>query len=172
MRVTVVIPVYNGAATVAAAITSALEQRFSPDAPEIEVVVVNDGSTDAIEAALTAFGTRIKIVSQENRGLAAARNAGAAAVSASEYLAFLDADDRWLPDKLAMTIAPLDQNPRAVLAYTDVTTVSNGRVLKESYIPPRQAHAPSMDEMLREWWPILPSSVIVRRDAFDRCGGF
>ena len=170
MCVAVIIPVFNGAATVGAAIRSALEQNFAGD---YEVIVVDDGSTDTTAAILASFGARIRIVSQANRGLAAARNAGAAAASGSEYLAFLDADDLWTPDKLALTVAPLDRNRAAVLAYTDVVTVDDhGEVVAQSLIKPRQAHAPSMDELLHEWWPILPSTVAIRRDAFERCGRF
>ncbi len=170
MCVAVIIPVFNGAATVGAAIRSALEQNFAGD---YEVIVVDDGSTDTTAAILASFGARIRIVSQANRGLAAARNAGAAAASGSEYLAFLDADDLWTPDKLALTVAPLDRNRAAVLAYTDVVTVDDhGEVVAQSLIEPRQAHAPSMDELLHEWWPILPSTVAIRRDAFERCGRF
>jgi glycosyltransferase involved in cell wall biosynthesis len=169
MRAAVIIPVFNGATTVAAAIASALAQNFAGD---YEVIVVDDGSTDQTAAVLAPFGARIKIVSQANRGLAAARNAGAAA-SASAYLAFLDADDVWLPDRLAATVAPLERNHAAVLAYADVVTMdSRGEVVKPSLIDPRQAHAPAMNELLREWWPILPSAVTLRRDAFERCGRF
>ncbi len=81
MSVAVIIPVFNGAATVSAAIHSALEQNFAGD---YEVIVVDDGSTDTTAAILASFGARIRIVSQANRGLAAARNAGAAAASGSE----------------------------------------------------------------------------------------
>ena len=170
MRVAVILPVFNGATTVAAAIASALGQHFAGD---YAVIVVDDGSTDTTAAVLASFGAWIKTVSQPNRGLAAARNAGAAAAGAAEYLAFLDADDVWLPDRLALTVAALDGNRAAVLAYTDVVTVDNqGAVVAQSLIKPRQGHAPAMAELLREWWPILPSTVTLRSDAFVRCGRF
>lgn len=170
MRVAVIIPVFNGATTVAAAIQSALSQNF---AGEHDVIVVDDGSTDTTAAILASFGARIRIVSQPNRGLAAARNAGAAVAGAADYLAFLDADDRWLPGKLTLTITPLADNRAAVLAYTDVVTVDNrDEVVAPAMIKARQAHAPALDELLREWWPILPSTAVIRRDAFARCGRF
>jgi glycosyltransferase involved in cell wall biosynthesis len=170
MRVSIVIPVFNSATTVSAAIESALSQNFSG---EHEVIAVNDGSTDASAAVLSSFGDRIKIVTQANRGLSGARNAGAAAAAPSEYLAFLDADDVWLPDKLAVTIEALDQNRAATLAYSDVLPVDHaGAMVPRNYIKPRQTHAPSMAEMLHEWWPILPSTVVIRRDAFEQCGRF
>jgi glycosyltransferase involved in cell wall biosynthesis len=170
MRVSIIIPVFNSATTVSAAIESAFDQNFSG---ECEVIAVNDGSTDASASALSSFGDRIKIVTQANRGLSGARNAGAYAAISSEYLAFLDADDVWLPDKLALTIEALDQNRAATLAYSGVLPVDHaGATVLRTYIEPHHEHAPSMIEMLQEWWPILPSTVVIRRDAFERCGRF
>jgi GT2 family glycosyltransferase len=109
-----------------------------------------------------------------NRGLAAARNAGTTAAAAdTQYLALLDADDAWLPDKLACSIAALDQNPDAVLLYTDILAVDDqGLPAPRSLMPPRETHAPAMADLLDKWWPIIPSTVVVRRAAFDRCGRF
>ncbi len=86
--VTVVIPVYNGAAFVANAIESVLRQKCAP----LELVVVDDGSTDETPQILSEFGDRISVWRQRNRGLPAARNAGIRS-SSGEFLAFLDADD-------------------------------------------------------------------------------
>jgi glycosyltransferase involved in cell wall biosynthesis len=170
MRTAVIIPVFNGAATVAAATQSAFAQER---AGAVEVIVVNDGSTDRTGEVLKSFGGRIKTVSQANRGLAAARNVGADAADAADYLAFLDADDLWLPDKLRLIVAELARNHGAVLAYSNVLTMDRqGQGLSDSLIKRPQAHAPSLAELLRGWWPILPSSVVVRRDAFERCGRF
>jgi len=170
VRVSIIIPIFNGAATAARAIQSALTQNF----PEkYEVIAVNDGSTDATSEVLASFGAQIKTVSQANCGLAAARNAGAAAASGAEYLAFLDADDVWLPDKLALTVGPLDQSRAAALAYSDVLPVDGqGEAVSLSIIKPGHAHAPSMTELLREWWPILPSTVVMRRSIFEQCDRF
>ena len=171
MRASVIIPVFNGAATIAIALRSALDQEFGEP---YEVIVVDDGSTDATAQVLATFRARIKTVTQANRGLAAARNAGAAAASAdTEYLAFLDADDTWRADKLALSLAALDRNPKAVLAYSDILPVdSEDAPVQESFVTAEFAHAPSMDELLRRWWPILPSSVVMRREVFVRSGGF
>ena len=171
MRVAVIIPVFNGASTVGAAIKSALDQRFDDSH---EVIAVDDGSTDATPDVLASFGASIKVVTQPNAGLSAARNAGAhAASTAIEYLALLDADDSWLPEKLAGTVAALDHDRGAVLAYTDVLPVDDdGEPASSSLMPPRERHAPSMDDLLRKWWPIIPSTVVVRREAFARCGRF
>src|SRR5712675_84647 len=164
VRVSVVIPVFNGAATVARAITSALEQRLDGDsatsaadanqafANQVEVIVANDGSTDATTEILNGFGKRIRVIDQPNRGPAAARNAGAA-VAHGEYLAFLDADDTWLPQKLAATVPMLERNPAVVLVFSDAIPIdANGKPVRESYVTADCAHAPTMAEMLDRWW--------------------
>src|ERR1700761_16513 len=99
--VSIIIPVYNHAATVSQAIDSALGQEFDGS---IEIVAVNDGSTDETQEVLDLYRSRIKVVRQANRGNAAARNT-AIAHSRGEYLALLDADDIWLPGRLAKTVA-------------------------------------------------------------------
>jgi glycosyltransferase involved in cell wall biosynthesis len=169
MDVSVVIPVFNGARTVGVAIRSVLDQAF---AGSVEVIAVNDGSTDATAEVLESFGALITIITQANRGLAAARNAGAA-TARGRYLALIDDDDAWLPNKLALTTSALDQEPDTVLAYSDILPVgAQGEPLGQSPITPEFAYAPSMAELLRQWWPILPSSVVIRRAAFVQTGGF
>jgi glycosyltransferase involved in cell wall biosynthesis len=167
-RVSAIIPVYNGAATVAEAIDSALGQSWR----DLEVIVADDGSTDATRAILERYGERIRIVAQPNRGPAAARNA-AARIAAGEYLAFLDADDRWQPAMIERAVAVLDRAPECPLAYTDLSVVdSRGRTLASSMIGGATAHPPALDEMLSRMWPIMTSGVMMRRTAFDRAGGF
>src|SRR5579863_2411026 len=94
--VSVIIPVFNGADTIAAAIDSALAQEFGG---VLEVIVVNDGSTDATSSVLDAYRGHVTVLDRDNRGPAAARNAGVRA-SHGEYVAFLDADDIWMSGKL------------------------------------------------------------------------
>lgn len=169
MRVSVIIPVYNGAATLAAAIDSALAQDFTDS---FEVIVVNDGSTDDSAAIIDRYRGRIKAVERENGGLSAARNSGAAQAT-GEYLAFLDADDRWQRDKLELTVRALDQNPGAVLVYCDAIQVDeSGAELSPTFVSPALARAPTMADLLERWWPILPSAAMVRRRTFDQLGGF
>lgn len=164
-RVSVIIPVFNGEATVAQAIDSALAQRFDGTT---EIVVVNDGSTDSTRRVLENYSASVKAVHQPNRGIAAARNVGAA-FSEGEYLAFLDSDDRWLPDHLSKTCAALDRNPHAALGFSDVIGVDQ----KGETIDLEPAgRAPSMEDLLSRGWAIFPSAVVMRRSVFERCGGF
>ncbi|HLH77063.1 MAG TPA: glycosyltransferase family A protein [Candidatus Binataceae bacterium] len=158
----IVIPVWNGAATLAATLSSAMAQSYRP----AEIVVVDDGSTDATATLLASFGDRITLIRQDNQGPARARNAGAAAAR-GDYLSFLDADDRWLEQKLELTIRALRDKSGAVMAYCDAMQ-PDGHPL----VPAAMAHAPSRAEMLARWWPILPSTAVIKRAEFLAAGGF
>lgn len=111
-RVTVVIPTHNRAGMVGRAIKSALNQTV---ADCCEIVVVDDGSEDDTPAVAARFGDRICYLRQPNRGAAAARNTGIRA-STGEFVAFLDSDDEWEPDKTERQLAALRRWPEAVLA--------------------------------------------------------
>lgn len=104
--VSVVIPAYNAAWCVRKAIDSVLSQDYR----NLEVIVVNDGSTDDTPAVLAAYGPAIRVVHQPNGGMSKARNAGIQAAR-GEYLAFLDSDDWWLPGKLARQVELLGSRP-------------------------------------------------------------
>jgi glycosyltransferase involved in cell wall biosynthesis len=167
-RVSVIIPVYNGAETIGATVESALAQTFR----DFEVIVVDDGSTDATPSILERFTSRITILKQPNAGFCAARNAGIAR-SKSNCVALLDADDLWMPSKLEKSLAVLDRSPQIALVYTDVINQdAAGRDLGTSPIEAVTAHAPTLDEMLNRLWPIMPSTVVMRRDSYEKCGRF
>jgi glycosyltransferase involved in cell wall biosynthesis len=166
--VSVIITVLNGAATVGRAIDSALDQSFR----DFDVIVVDDGSTDRTAQVLAGYGDCIRVITRVNRGLAASRNEAAGA-SQSRYLAFLDADDSWYREKLALTVESLEASPDAVLAFSNAIPVdANGNALSRSSIIARHAHAPSMEDLMAARLVILPSATVVRRDAFDAVGGF
>ena len=168
-QVAVVVPVFNGANTISRALDSVLGQHF--DAP-FEIIVVNDGSTDSTSEVLAQYGSRIRVLNQRNRGPAQARNAGVA-LSNAIYIAFLDADDAFMPDKLSRTVPKIADDDTAVLLYHDAIALNrDGGEIAPSCVPPHQAHAPSMQEMLRRLWPIITSTVVTRREHFDACGGF
>lgn len=167
--VSVIIPVFNGERTIARAVESVFAQSCDG---KIEVVVVNDGSTDGTASVLERYAGRIRVVNQANRGLAAARNAGAGA-SSGELLAFLDADDEWLPEKLAVQIPALAKRADAVMVYSDAVQIdSSENQVYDSYTRPDQRRAPTLAEMLSDAWNILPSSLLLRRSTFDEIGGF
>lgn len=110
--VSVVIPCYQQARLLPEAIESALNQTH----PRVEVVVVNDGSTDQTEAVVRRYGDRVLYLPQINRGTAAARNAGCRAAS-GDYVQFLDADDTIRPRKLARQVEVLEGSPHLGVCY-------------------------------------------------------
>lgn len=112
-RVSVVMPVYNVEAYVAEAIRSVLAQTYT----DFELIIVDDGGADGSMAICRSFSDpRITIVSQRNRGLAGARNTGIAA-SRGEFVALLDSDDRWLPEKLMLHVIHLDNTPEVGVSF-------------------------------------------------------
>ena len=127
--VSVIIPCYNSAQFVRDALDSALAQTYDP----VEIIVVNDGSTDDLENALAPYrqNARIKMVSQENRGLSAARNRGIQE-SRGAYLKFLDADDWLAPNALAKQVAAFQNDEALGLVYCDlIRTDAAGNVLDD-----------------------------------------
>ncbi len=149
--IAVVIPVYNGAAFLAEAIDSALAQGDQM----LDVLVVDDGSTDASAAVAARYAPRVRLMQQQNRGAAAARNAGVAA-TAGDFIAFLDADDTWYPGKLAKQLAAFDADASLDMVFGHALQFVMGT---------ESAATPSVPAY-------LPSAMLVRRAAFDKVGGF
>ncbi|MDX1615873.1 MAG: glycosyltransferase [Candidatus Promineifilaceae bacterium] len=112
-KVSVIIPSYNHAAHLRPCVDSVLAQSY----PHCEIVVVDDGSTDESVAILQSYGNAIRLIRQQNQGTQAARNRAIRA-SSGDYLALLDSDDAWLPDKLARQMAAFQCNPEAGLVYS------------------------------------------------------
>ena len=113
-KVSVVIPTYNYGQYIVGAVESVLNQTFR----DMEVIVVDDGSADNTRELMAEFGDKIRYIYQPNRGLPAARNTGIRA-GRGEYVAILDSDDLWLPQKLSVQVPLLDSRPEVGLVYTD-----------------------------------------------------
>jgi glycosyltransferase involved in cell wall biosynthesis len=113
--VSCVVPVFNGERYLAEALESVLGQTYRA----LEVIVVDDGSTDGTPAVVGTFGARVRCVTQPNAGLAAARNRGLAAATA-ELIAFLDADDLWLPEKIACQVERFRARPELEVSVTHI----------------------------------------------------
>ncbi len=111
--VSVVMPAYNAGAYIQQAIDSVLAQDY----PAVELIVVDDGSSDDTVARVQAYGDRVKLLTQANQGSAVARNRGLEAAR-GEYIAFLDSDDVWLPGKLTAQVAYLERHPDVDLVYS------------------------------------------------------
>jgi len=164
-RISVVVPAYNCERTIGRALRSALEQRPAPD----EIVVVDDGSTDATAATAEACGPRVRVIRQSNAGAPAARNRGIAETT-GHLIAFLDADDEWLPGRLERGAAPFADAPdmgltwcRLWRVFPDGAREIYGRHFDRYLIFPRRFWPPAMQQT---------SGTMVRREAIARVGGF
>jgi glycosyltransferase involved in cell wall biosynthesis len=160
--VSVLLPTFERRDYVCRAVRSVFAQRYT----DWELIVVDDGSTDGTEEALRSFGPRLRYLRQENRGASAARNTGLR-LAGGELVAFLDSDDRWLPDHLETVVAMLAQHPEAVLACTTPRFRVQGR--KEV----SQAEVvDALPLLLVENWIGYPSGTAVRREHLAAVGGF
>ncbi len=167
--VSVIIPTYNRADLIGEAVTSVLNQTFD----DFEVIVVDDGSTDNTKEAIDRIEGPIRYIYQENKGLSGARNPGID-VAGGEYIAFLDSDDLWLPEKLAEQVRLLDQNSSAGFVYTDYEFVDgDGRSLPkpENYLANPLRNGWILKHLLSFDF-IPPSTVMVRKDCLRSVGLF
>lgn len=166
-KVSVVIPTYNTARFVGAAVESVLAQTFE----DFEVIIVDDGSTDNTREIIARFvDPRIRYVYQENQERSAARNAGIR-LARGEYIAFLDADDVWLPEKLALQVSLLETLPAVGLVYTGAYVMEHGRIFTEQ----KGKHRGRVVKPLLAVDNIVAGSgctPMVRRECFDQVGLF
>jgi len=164
-HVSVIIPAYNAEAFIVDTVNSALAQTFK----DLEIIVVDDGSKDGTVAALATFGDRIRVHQQANGGVAKARNTGVA-LATGTWVAFLDADDLWLPTKIERQ---LDCAQAAPMIYTDRLNIGARGDLPElqSVVTPMH-DGDVFVPLLREGNFITNTSVMIQRDLFEKLGGF
>ncbi|WP_049732624.1 glycosyltransferase family 2 protein [Rhizobium ecuadorense] len=166
--ISVLINNYNYGRFVGHAIDSALGQQT----PGVEIIVVDDGSSDQSRSVLEAYNGRVKLLFQENQGQAAAMNA-AVKLSGGDILCFLDADDWWAPGKLSATAAAFHSDPRLSLVYHRLQPMltEGSPTLKPI---PRSLCSGDLSLRLSKsagWWPFpLTSAIAVRRSAWDAAG--
>lgn len=166
--VSVIIPNYNYAQYLREAVDAVLAQTY----PNIEVIIVDDGSKDDSREIIESYGGKIKAIFQKNQGVSAARNNGVSE-SAGEFVAFLDADDAWLPAKIEKQMDLFSADPTFGLVHAGVVEMDDtgNRLLERT---------DGMDgwvseELLRFERPVIlggGSGILVRREAFDEVGGF
>ncbi len=132
LSVSVIMPVYHVEAYVAEAIRSVLDQTFG----DFELLIIDDGGTDrSVEICKCFDDPRLQLIHQANRGLAGARNTGIAAAK-GRYIAFLDSDDRWLPEKLALHVIHLDNNPDIGVSFSPSRFIDlNGQPMRLTQTP-------------------------------------
>jgi glycosyltransferase involved in cell wall biosynthesis len=158
--VSVIIPAFNAASYLADAITSCLQQTAMPQ----EIIVVDDGSRDDTASIAAQFGAPVRVVRQRNAGEGAARNRGIAEAN-GKWLAFLDADDLWLPEKLEKQLQTVNSSD-LIACHTDFRTIGSRH---------ETIHASRVDSAVRyslpflaTHSPIMPSSLMVHRSLSSR----
>jgi len=164
-QVSVIIPTYNRGWIIKEAIDSVLAQDYT----EFELIVVDDGSTDHTSDVLDSYRNLIKVFSQKNKGVSAARNRGIAEAS-GKFIAFLDSDDIWLSQKLSVQIEFFNQTPDALICQTEEVWIRNGLRVnpkKRHKKPSGMIFKPSLELCL-----VSPSAVMIQRSLFDRVGEF
>jgi GT2 family glycosyltransferase len=164
-QISVVVPSYNRAPMLGEAIESVLGQTYT----NFELIVVDDGSTDDTAARLGRYGAGLRVISQNHRGVSAARNAGARAAR-GRLLAFLDSDDLWRPEKLARQTKFMELHPELLISQTEEIWIRNGVRVNPRAIhrkPAGDIFLPSLKLCL-----VSPSAVMIRRDFFAALGGF
>ena len=162
--VSVILPTYNRAYILEKALQSVFEQTYK----DYEAIVIDDGSTDATTEVVAKFGTKVRYFAQSNRGVGAARNRGLREAR-GKYVAFVDSDDQWLPEKLEKQIPVLEEKPNLGFVYAVAEVVDeNGKSLGNK---PAEAHPDTLTELLRmNFIPVL--TVVARREYIQAVGGF
>lgn len=161
--VSVIIPTFNRAGWLAESIGSVLGQTY----PHLELIVVDDGSTDHTRDVVREFGNTLTYIHDVNRGVSAARNRGVAA-SRGNLIAFLDSDDVWQAGKVAAQVALFQQQLGVEVCYTDEIWIRHG-----VRVNPKQIHQKHTGWLFEPSLPrciISPSSIMLRRSLWNRLG--
>ena len=163
--VSVILPTFNRAWSLKKAIDSVLSQEY----PNLETIVVDDGSTDDTPALLSSYGTRIRVIRQANQGVSAARNTGIRAAH-GDLITLLDSDDAWLPGKLSAQVDFFNAHPEALICQTEEIWIRHGK-----RVNPKRRHKKHRGMIFERCLPlclISPSAVMTRRTLLDDVGLF
>jgi hypothetical protein len=190
-KVSVIIPTYNSEKYICKAIDSVLMQTYK----DFEIIVIDDGSSDNTKDILSKYNGKIRYLYEDNKGASAARNLGIKE-SRGEYVAFLDADDIWLADKLKLQVDAINTDPQIALVCTDAesfneqgivkttffTTADPDRLLKRGYYIRHKIAQRKINDLYQfkgNFYKelisrnfILTSSVLMRKTCFDKIGYF
>lgn len=165
MQISVVIPVYNRERL----ITRALDSVYAQTSPPDEVIVVDDGSTDDSSSQISSLYPDVKLICQKNKGVSEARNNGIRHAT-FDWIALLDSDDEWLPDKLQVIRETQQHHPEQKFFHSDEIWVRNG-----TRVNPMKKHQKQGGMIFEQCLPlcvISPSAVVMHRSLFDQIGMF
>ena len=165
MDISVIIPTHNRAQLLQRALNSVLAQSIAP----LEIIVIDDGSTDETERMMKASFPQVLYRRQPNMGVSRARNVGVE-TARGQWLAFLDSDDEWLPRKLEQQCQALARSAQYRICHTDEIWIRRGR-----RVNPMKKHAKRGGRIFLHCLPrcvISPSSVVIHRSLFEQLGVF
>ena len=165
MNISVVIPSYNRKDFLKRSIDSAINQTKKP----IEIIVVDDGSTDGTETMIKSDYDFVKFIKQKNKGVSAARNIGIE-VSIGEWICFLDSDDEWKKDKLEKQINAMKSNPGYKFFHSNEIWIKNGIRINQK--KKHKKYGGYIFDKCLDMCRISPSSVMIDKTVFDEVGNF
>ena len=164
-KISVIIPTYNRAHTLREAIESVLSQSYN----DLQLIVVDDGSTDETKVIVSSYIPKLAYIYQERQGVSAARNRGIKHAQ-GDYISFLDSDDLWLEDKLHLQMKFMESHPEALICYTEEVWIRKG-----VRVNPMKKHRKYSGMIFEHCLPlciISPSSVLIARRLLENVGVF
>lgn len=164
-EISIIIPTFNSYDYICSAINSVLSQTYK----DFEIIIIDDGSIDDTKEVLTKYNGKIRYLYQENQGVASARNLGIRE-SKGEYIAFLDSDDLWIPDKLAIQMDVFNKKPDIGLVCSSCIEFNENKKLNY-IIRPRNFRGCSFKDLFLENF-IQTSTVVTKKESFQKVGLF
>ena len=164
--VSVIISVYNCEKYIASCIESIIQQTYK----NIEIIICDDGSTDKTNEIIKTYITKVKYIYQENQGQGAGRN-NAVQYSQGEYLAFIDADDMWYENKIELQMSMFEKDQSLAAVYSEMMIIDENQLKLGYHAKGTMKRGMIFSELLAENFIGL-SSLIVKKNAFEQCGGF
>ena len=165
MKISVIIPTFNRKKILSRAIQSVINQSLSP----FEILIIDDGSNDGTEEWVKENFQNIKYVYQNNRGVSSARNIGIENAN-GDWVAFLDSDDEWLPNKLHEQVKAIESNLKIKFFHTNEIWIRNG--VRVNQMKKHKKYGGYIFEKCLDMCRISPSSVLIQKDIFDEIGMF
>ena len=165
MKISVIIPTFNPKKTLARAIQSVINQSLSP----FEILIIDDGSNDGTEEWVKKNFQNIKYIYQDNHGVSSARNIGIENAY-GDWVAFLDSDDEWLPNKLYEQVKAIDSNPEMKFFHTNEIWIRNG--VRVNQMKKHKKYGGYIFEKCLDICRVSPSSVLIKKEVLDNIGVF
>ena len=165
MKISVIIPTFNRKKTLGRAIQSVMNQSLSP----FEILIIDDGSNDGTEEWVKENFQNIKYIYQNNRGVSSARNKGIENAY-GDWVAFLDSDDEWLPNKLYEQVKAIESNPGMKFFHTNEIWIRNG--IRVNQMKKHKKYGGYIFEKCLDICRISPSSALIQKEVFDNIGIF